>query len=189
MRFGFRELIFLVLLLGMPVGAYFFRYQPRNVEIAEARAEIAAKQAKLKQLETETARISDLGEEIDKLTEAIALFEQKLPTQREEQVILKEVAELAAANKLKVKSVRPDKIVKNADYAELPIKMVILGDFDGYYSFLLELEKLQRITRMPQMQLKKQANNEEGLMEAEVVLSIFFEGDRPAPTPGKETRS
>lgn len=187
MRFGFREMIFLLLLLGMPVAAYFFVFQPRNVQIAEARSEIARKQGKLKQLEAETARISDLGEEIDKLTDAIALFEQKLPAQREEQVILKEVTELAAAHKLKINTFRPDKIVKSAHYAQMPIKMSIVGDFDGFYSFLLQLEKLERITQTPEMVLKKMQKDEDNLMKAEVVLSIFFEGESSALA--KETRS
>ena len=180
MRFGVRELVFVLLLLGMPVAAYFFVFQPRNQQIAEARTEIAQKQTKLQQLEAATAAMSDLGEEIEKLSEAIELFEQKLPSQREEQVILKEVWELAARHQLKPKSVRTDKTVETSQYAELPIKMVILGDFDGFYSFLLELEKLQRITRTPTMTLKKLRGNEEGLMQADIVLSIFFEGDQAA---------
>jgi type IV pilus assembly protein PilO len=188
MRFGARELVFLLLLLCIPVAAYFVVYKPRNIQMAEARAEMARKQAKLVQLEAETRRISDLGEEIDKLTEAIALFEQKLPAQREEQVILKEVAELAAAHKLRVTSVRTDRINRNANYAELPLRMVITGDFDGFYSFLIELERLQRITRTPEMILRKAPNERDGQMRADVVLSIFFEGERSAP-PARENRS
>lgn len=181
MRFGLREVIFLLLLIGMPVAAYFFVFKPRNEKMTEARAEIVNKQAKLDQLQKETAQISDLGDEIDKLTQAIGVFEEKLPAQRDEQVILKEVWELAARHDLKPKSVRTDKIVKNANYAELPIKMVISGDFDGFYSFLLDLEKLPRITRTPDMKLKKVERVEAaGVMEAEIVLSIFFEGEQPA---------
>lgn len=176
MRFGVRELVFVLLLLAVPVAAFFFVFQPRNQQIADARAEIAAKQAKLQQLEAATTAMSDLGAEIEKLSDAIELFEQKLPTQREEQVILKEVWELAAAHNLKPRSVRTDKTVNTAQYAELPIKMVILGDFDGFYSFLLELEKLQRITRTPTMSLKKLRAADEDLMQADIVLSIFFEG-------------
>ncbi len=38
-----------------------------------------------------------------------------------------------------------------------------------------ELEKLPRITRMPEMKLKKQSDDS-GVMQADMVLSIFFEG-------------
>lgn len=175
MRFGTREMLFLVLLLAMPVAAYFFVFQPRNTQIAEARQEIAQKQEKLRQLEEHTRDMEDLGAQIDRLEQAIALFEQKLPAQQEVEVILKEVWELAARHGLTPKSVRTDKIVAAAQYAELPIELVIIGDFDGFYSFLLDMEKLQRITRMPQMKLQK-LKDAEGAVQANLVLSIFFEG-------------
>ena len=176
MRFGIRELIFVLLLLAMPVAAYVFVFQPRNEQIAQARQEIHQKQQKLEHLEAATKNITDLGQEIEKLSQTIELFEQKLPAQREVEVILKQVWELAAKHKLVPKSIRTDRPVNAAQYAELPILMSIHGDFDGFYSFLLDLEKLRRITRMPQMKLEKISSQEqEGQMEAHVVLSIYFD--------------
>ena len=41
-----------------------------------------------------------------------------------------------------------------------------------------ELERLQRITRLPVMSLKKDMRSEvEGAMTAEITLTIYFEGD------------
>jgi type IV pilus assembly protein PilO len=183
MRFGLREALFVMLLLAMPVAAYFFVFEPRNAQIAQANEEIRQKQQKLTQLDAATKSMLNLGEEIDKLAEAIEVFERKLPAQREVEVILKEVWELAAAHNLKPKSVRTDKIVSASQYAELPIKMVIVGDFDGFYSFMLQLEKLSRITRMPTMSLEKLSGDNEGMMQADLVLSIFFEGEGTTAPP------
>lgn len=177
MRFGIRETIFLLILLCVPVAAYFFVFQPRTDQINAAREEINRKQAKLKQLEAATVNMVDLGEEIDRLSYAIEVFEAKLPAQREVEVVLKDVWELAAANGLTPKSVRTDKIISASNYAELPLRMSITGDFDGFYSFLLEMEKLERITQMPKMKLKRLPNADEGAMQADIILSIFFEGD------------
>ncbi|MCE9591365.1 MAG: type 4a pilus biogenesis protein PilO [Planctomycetes bacterium] len=184
MRFGIREIIFVLALLAMPVAAYIFVFEPRNAQIAEARHEILLKQEKLAQLEAATRSMTDLGKEIDKLSEAISIFEQKLPAEREVEVILKQVWELAAKQGLTPKSIRTDKPIINASYAELPIRMVIIGDFDGFYSFLLDLEKLRRITRMPEMKITK-VRDSEGQMQASVVLSIFFEA--PAQPGGAGT--
>ena len=175
MRFGLREFVFIVVLLTLPVAAYFFVFEPRNVQIAEALKEIEDKESKLAQLEAVTKDIDDLGEEIDKLTTAIEMFEQKLPAQREVEVVLKQVWEMAAQHNLIPKKIRTDKPVGAAQYAELPIQMTIVGDFDGFYSFLLDLEKMQRITRMPKMKLEKAKSNDDGQMQAKVVLSIFFD--------------
>jgi type IV pilus assembly protein PilO len=177
MQFGLREAAFVLLLLAMPVASYFLVFEPRTTQIAEARTEISSKQTKLKQLEAATKSIEDLGDEIDELRQAIELFEKKLPAQRDVEIVLRDVWRLAAENDLTPKSVRTDKIVDCAQYAELPIKMTIIGNFSGFYTFLQELEKLPRITRTPSMKLKK-LDDEDGEMQADMVLSIFFEGDK-----------
>lgn len=180
MRFGMRELLFVLLLVAMPVVAYFYHFQRSAAEREAAIAELLRKQDKLAQLERETANIANLDAEIAKLQEVIATAEQRLPARREEQVILREVDKLAQLHRLRVKSVRTDKIVTGTAYTELPIRMTIFGDFDGFYSFLLDLEKLPRISRLPKMELEKQATEKqdagEGQMQADIVLSIFFEG-------------
>ena len=54
--------------------------------------------------------------------------------------------------------------------------MSLCGDFSGFYEFVLQLEKLPRLTRITQMNLSK-IHNHDGDMEAKLTLSIFFEPD------------
>jgi hypothetical protein len=61
--------------------------------------------------------------------------------------------------------------------------MSLAGDFKGFYSFLLALEKLPRITRVTQMQLTK-INDKDGQMQATMTLSIFFEPDTGSSVAG-----
>lgn len=186
MRFGIREVIFILLLLAVPVGAYLFVFEPRNKQIEEVREEIKRKQIKLSELEAATKKIPDLGEEIDRLAEAIEVIEQKLPDERKVDEVLKQVWEMATKQRLAPKSVRTDKPLPSNQYSELPIQMEIVGDFDGFYSFLLELEKLPRITQLPKMKLTKLADKDlaQGQMRAEIVLSVFFETDDSAQFGG-----
>lgn len=174
MKLGPREWLFLFLLLATPAAAYTFVFQPRNEQIAEVRALVDAKREKLAQLKAATEQIEDLGEEIHRLNKAVDVFERKLPAQREVEVILKEVWQLATRHGLTPRSVRTDNPHTAAMFAELPLDMEITGDFDGFYSFLLDLEKLQRITRLGRMKLEKVTSGD-GLIKAELVLSIFYE--------------
>ena len=177
MRFGLRESLFFLLLLAVPVAAFFLVFEPRNQDIEEAREEIRQKQAKLEALERATTTMQDLGGEIDRLTQAIALFERQLPAQRDVEVILREVAELAKKHDLMVESLRTDKVIPEAGYSKLPIRMQITGDFDSFYSFLLDLERLERITALPMLDLarNKQKRDEGPEMKADLRLDIFFE--------------
>jgi len=189
MQLGLRQIVFMLVLLAMPLAAYYFVFMPRNRQIDEARREIQQKQEKLRQLETATRTVDDLGEQIDKLTETIRVFEEKLPAEREVEVILQQVWELAAKHRLTPRSIRTDKPCATSQYTELPIKLIIVGNFDGFYSFLLDLAQMRRITRTPKMKLVK-LNGVEGQMQADMMLSIFYEAqtaDRPGG--GGESKS
>jgi len=56
---------------------------------------------------------------------------------------------------------------------EQPLEMELDGGFNAYYSFLLELEKLDRITKIRQLNLKKKTRDQ-GQTTAKFVMSIFF---------------
>lgn len=90
--------------------------------------------------------------------------------------ILREVWQLAEANQLQTKTVKPSKSERGPSYSEQPIEMSLSGDFTGFYSFLLQLEKLPRITRLGKMNLQK-ISDHDGHMTAQLTLSIFFEPD------------
>jgi len=189
MRFGIREAIFVLLLLGVPVAAYFIVFKQRNEDTVAMREEITRDKAKLARLEVSGMK-EDLDEEIAQLAKAVADFEEKLPAQREVEGVLKEVTELAAKHRLTVKSFRTDKVEKKRQYSQMDTKLSIVGDFDGFYLFLQELEGLQRITRLPVMELQKDTRSEvEGAMSAELTLTIYFEGESHAAASAAQSRS
>lgn len=183
MRFGLRELIFMIVLLAVPVASWWYVFKPRNAEIAQAKVEVITKQNKLDKLEEVAKRIDDIGLAIEQGQIAVELIEAKLPNKQQVDVILQDVWQLADQNRLTVKSIKSDKPVAAATYMEQPLKMKIEGRFNGFYQFLLELENLPRITRIHQMKMERMTTDngsgsdsyDPGLMKAEFTLSIYFE--------------
>ena len=183
MRFGFREFIFLIVLLAVPAVSLFYVFKPRNEEIRTALEEIAVKQARLDRLDEVTAKIDDIGLAIEEGRDSVAMIEAKLPSQQDVEGILDEIWQITANNKLTVKSVKTDKPAPSAGYREQPLEMVVQGQFDGFYEFLLELENLPRITRIHKLTLKRASihsrNRAEesapGSVTAEFTLSIYYE--------------
>ncbi|HWP40747.1 MAG TPA: type 4a pilus biogenesis protein PilO, partial [Tepidisphaeraceae bacterium] len=145
-----------------------------NQKRENLRAEIAAKRTALANLKQATAGIDDLGKKIEELQQAITFFESKLPQEKEVDVILADVSRKVEENGLTLRTVKTLKSERGPNYRELPIQMNIAGDFKGFYSFLLQLEKLPRITRVSQMKLEK-IDDRDGEMTAQMTLSIFFE--------------
>jgi len=181
MKFGLREVIFIVLLLAIPVGAWWFAFRPNNLRNEEMLRQIAAKQARLRELNRLTATVGDLRKEIESLEGAVRFFQSKLPSEKEMDKVMKGIWLLAESNRLATKSIR--QLTKKSagglpaeseQYAEQPISVVLEGDFMGLYAFLQALENQPRIMRIHQVNLSK-AKGPEGEVHADLTMSIFFE--------------
>lgn len=207
MRFGLREIVFIIILLAVPIAAAFYLFKPRNDQIQKIQAENETKQAKLLELADVRQRVDDIKLEIEKGRNAIELIEAKLPAQRDVESILQDVWQAAERNRLDLKSVKTEEPEPAANYMELPLKVVMTGSFNGFYQFLLELEALPRITRIQDLDLRRAGFNEgkqrsrrrgratadldvdPGSTIAEYTLSIYFErqDDRPAQIASEPT--
>lgn len=174
MRFGFREIIFLFVLLAVPTASFWFVFRPQNDEIEQARQEIAHKEEMLRKLSEVTEQTEDIAALNSEIGKAIEMIESRLPTAKEVDVVLSQVAEIAEGRRLSLEKVKSDKPVTAAAYMEQPLNMIITGDFEGFYSFLLDLEQLERITRVPNLKIER-SREEDGAMKAEFTLSIYFE--------------
>lgn len=175
MKFGFRELLFIGLLSAIPLGSYYWVFEPAKENLAKQQEEIKAKEKKLEDLKTAATGIDDLNEEVERLCKAVKFFEDKLPPRHEIHKILEQMTRIAENQQLETRLFRTLKAKPFANYSEQPIEMEVYGDFDAYYQFLLELEKLPRITKIRKMHLVKDDKNE-GMMKATFTLSIFFDG-------------
>ena len=181
MRLGIRELIFLAVLLAVPLASYLYVFKPRNEEIGQAKREVEIKQAKLNQLREVSTRIEDIGIAIQQGQDAIQVIENKLPSEQDVEVILEDIWKLAKKERLSVKSVKSEKQVKYVTYMELPLRVTMEGSFNGFYQFLLDLEKLPRITRIRQLKIQRTSvsggsgsSGGKGAIKTEFILSIYF---------------
>lgn len=174
MTSGSRKFIFFVLLMALAYVSYAYMIKPANQHLAREKIEVNAKRAKLLELRKATAAASDLTKQLEKVEEAIAVFESKLPPRSEIHKVLDNITRIAQTHGLVPKTIRTLKVKSNRGYIEQPLHMELHGNFNSYYSFLLELEKLDRITKIRELSLKKKANTE-GETAATFVVSIFFQ--------------
>jgi|SRR6266516_2760117 len=174
MKFGIREIAFLVVMLGLLAAIYLLVWDKAQTKIAGMERKTEEKLKALADLERATSGVSDVDKKVAELEEAIKFFEKKLPQERDIDQILKEVWNMAEKNQLTTRTIKTMKSQRGAAYSEQPIEMSLSGNFNGFYDFLLKLEKLPRLTRVNQLNLDK-ISGKEGEMEAKLTLSIFFE--------------
>jgi Tfp pilus assembly protein PilO len=174
MKLGIREAVFFVLLLGLLCAYWWFgfrRMDERRVSLEKA---MVAKHNELTDLRRSTAGIENVSLKLQQLAEAIKFFESKLPQEKEIDTVLDRVWKIAEQNNLTSRTVKTLRTERGPQFSEQQMQLSLSGDFEGFYQFLLDFEKLPRITRLTKMDLQK-INDREGQMQAEVVLSIYFE--------------
>lgn len=186
MKFGLREVLLLVVLLAMPVCAWWFVFRPVNKEINQAKSEIAQKERMLEKLSVATKQSADLAKANQEVATAIGLIESRLPSGKEVDKILEQVANLARQSRLEIPRVKAQKPVAASKFMEQPLDMTINGDFDDFYAFLLKVEQLDRITRILNLKLARQ-DKANGAMEATFTLSIYFQPETETRAPVART--
>ncbi len=173
---NFRKMVFFVLLLGVAVVGYQYMIKPANTHLSEVKGRVDTKVAQLAKYQRAIAAAEDLSRQLEQLQEAIGFFESKLPPKSQIHKVLEQITVIAQKQGLEPKTIRTLKKKDNSGYIEQPLKMGLTGDFNSFYSFLLELEKLPRIMKIRELKLDKQANNE-GTVRADIIVSIFFQNE------------
>lgn len=177
MSFGIRELVFLIVLIAMPTSSYWFVFNPQNEEIAQAKKEIEQKELMLEKLEAATSEAVELAERIEEIEIGIKTVEARLPNNKEVDRVLQQVSDLARAHRLKLPKFNPEKTVNSGRFKEKPIEVHVEGYFDDFYEFLLELERMERIIRLPDLTLERN-DEDDGSMSAKFTLTVYFEDDK-----------
>jgi len=176
MASNLRKVVFFVLLLGVAYVAYRFMIKPANKHLAQQKARVQSKLAKLNEIERAATAADSLSKQLEELQEAVQFFESKLPPKSEIHKVLEQVTVIAQKQGLKPKTIRTLNKKNNSGYIEQPLKMELEGNFNSFYSFLLELEKLPRIMKIRELALKK-LTDEEGQIATDFVVSIFFQNE------------
>lgn len=177
MKLGPRESAALALVLAIPVASYVLVFSPQNRDIMAAQQEISLKQETLDKLRVETARNADLAEANQDIAQRIAEIEARLPTNKEVDNIVRQISDLAVDSGLTPPTLSSGKPIEAGSYWEQPLTVSTMGDFNGFYRFLQKVERLPRITRIPDFSLKRDPKSDGNVM-IEFTLSIFFQQDR-----------
>lgn len=181
-----RQIIYVLVLLTVPLAAWYFVFVPRNSEIDRTNQAIEERESQLKKINEVIATLGDLEKAVQEGEAAIKRVEAKLPSRRDVESMLEQLWQVARRNDLTVKSVKTLPAVSSTVYRELPLQVQLIGPFEGYYRFLLELETLPRITRIFNMQLKRtqsegsRSEEEPGHIIADFELSIYFADEATA---------
>lgn len=177
MKGSMRVMLTLAGIVVVAAGVTLLVILPLRARTSSDYAAIEDRRTQLVKLQRVARRINDLQQEITRLEDSLAFFENRLPEEREIDVILREVWLIAEAKSLAARSIRTKASEVMPRYNSQPINMTLEGKFPAFYDFLLSLERLPRITKVRQMQITK-SPLAEGEVTVDLMMDIFFESSK-----------
>jgi Tfp pilus assembly protein PilN len=124
-----------------------------------------------------SATVDDnLNRMYDELEGASAYLKPRLPSEKDAEKCLAEITRSASKNLLKTRAIRALRAVRNDGYTEQPIQLGLVGDFNDFYTFLLDVEKRRQVTWIQEIKLKRILDHD-GEIEGNVTLRLFFQPD------------
>jgi len=131
------------------VSSYYFGvYQDSQLELERMRAKELELQRKLSEVRSVAANIAAFEEEITELEAKLSKALRQLPNEKQLEVLLTDISNLAKNSGVEVKSFKRNSEVVHDFYAEVPISLALEGGYHDIAQFFDMMSRLPRIVNM-----------------------------------------
>jgi type IV pilus assembly protein PilO len=136
----------LAVLIGC--GYYFGFHQAAAAERTRLLAQELELQRKLSEVRSVAANISSFKTEIVELEVKLKTALRQLPNQKQLEVLLTDISNLGKKSGVEIQSFKRKEEVHHDFYAEVPIDIVLDGEYHNIGKFFEHMSKLKRIVNM-----------------------------------------
>ena len=159
---------------------YSFLHAPALHEIAETSARIDDVLASVRNGPVTRTHHRIAVDKLNEVTTRIANLQRRVPRDADVGAFLKEVSQLAGEGKLKIKDFHPEKPEVKAGYAEMHVTLKGQGSFGSICTFVDQLAKLTRLSKIKDLTLSVTDNATEYPMTATLVIYFALRGNDEA---------
>jgi type IV pilus assembly protein PilO len=145
---GVRIGIILGLAALIGCGYYFGFHQAASSELTRLHAQELELQRKLSEVRSVAANISSFKAEIAELEIKLKTALRQLPNQKQLEVLLTDISNLGKKSGVEIQSFQRKEEVHHDFYAEVPIDIVLDGEYHNIGKFFEHMSKLKRIVNM-----------------------------------------
>lgn len=160
--------------LGLMVLLFVFvGYLPAKRHLDALAGQIQSRTAEVEGKQNRARNLPLLALEVQELESRVRDYDRQFPRQADLGDFIKDITRVSQQLALRDFKYQPGAPKRGDTYFELPIQMNFQGDFLNVYSFLSEVEHLQRLTRVRRLAIRtREIKN--GLVEVEIGLNIYF---------------
>lgn len=157
-------LCLLVVVLTAAV-VWFFFVQKVMAELDEARQKEETLRQEYKTKVAKAVNLDALKQQLEEVQQYVALLERQLPSEAEMDALLSDISQAGYARGLQVNLFRPNQVVVQDYYAELPISIKGSGKFHDVANFAADVANLSRIVTLNNITMNPAKDNGSGTGE------------------------
>jgi Tfp pilus assembly protein PilO len=152
---------------------YLFGYRPSTARLYALRGQIDLKAREIDANRQETAIRNKLQLEVDELQRRLARFDKQLPRHVEWGQFLNDITLLRDQAGLRDCHIIPTGAKPNDLFVEFPIHVKFEGDFLSVFSFLRQMEQMQRLTRVRDLTVRAREPGS-GVVDVSLSMNIYY---------------
>jgi type IV pilus assembly protein PilO len=172
------KVVLVLILCGAIIGAgYYYHMKDQYLALEQVeqqerylRQEFERKQAKAVNLEA-------YREQLKEMEESFGAMLRQLPDKTEVAALLVDVSQTGLAAGLEFELFQPMPEIKRDFYAELPIKIRVVGDYHEFGEFVSGLAALPRIVTVHDVKIMRHKGSDKLVMEATAKTYRYLEED------------
>lgn len=187
---NFRTVLIVSLVLSLLIyyGHRRFFYSKAKARYEELSGEYEKAKTSLEQLKTRAQNIELVRKELDSLNAIWSRISSSLPSKKEVQRWVYEIADAARRAGMEIILFKPGMPIQKDMYKEYPIQIKVLGGYHELGNFVSFLSNFKRLTKVKDIKIKENMDKKEGatLVEAEIYVSTYVFS--PAPPTKKNKK-
>ncbi len=176
-RYGLIGIIFLVVAIG---GTYQFVYKDQILVLEKAQQEEVTLMAGFKQKQTKAANLEAYKAQLAEIESSFGTMLRQLPGKTEVPSLLVDISQTGLAAGLEEELFQPVGEIRKEFYAELPIRIRLVGSYHDLGKFVSDIAGLPRIVTLHDAEITKVSDSEDLVLNITAKTYRYLEDDEEA---------
>ena len=176
-RYGLIGIIFLVVAIG---GTYQFVYKDQIIVLEQAQQEQVTLMAGFKQKQTKAANLEAYKVQLAEIESSFGTMLRQLPGKTEVPSLLVDISQTGLAAGLEEELFQPVGEMRKEFYAELPIRIRLVGSYHDLGKFVSDIAGLPRIVTLHDAEITKVKDSEDLILNVTAKTYRYLDDDEEA---------
>ncbi len=168
--------ILVLAVCGAIIGAgYYYHMKDQYLALEKVEKEEQALRQEFERKQAKAVNLEAYREQLREMEESFGAMLRQLPDKTEVAALLVDVSQTGLAAGLEFELFQPMPEIKRDFYAELPIKIRVVGDYHEFGEFVSGLAALPRIVTVHDVKISRRKDSDKLVMEATAKTYRYLE--------------